>query len=274
MMALIILTSASGAPGVTTTALGLALTWPRDVLLVDADRDPSQAVLAGYLHGVDAGGRGLVNLSRQHSGGLLTSEDLLTETLPLTTDQSVERRFLPGFSHPGSAAIFRPMWSPFVDLMSQLGQLNFDVIVDVGRIGRDGLQAEILARARLVLVVVRSTLRSLAAARLYLPYLADQLEQVGGAGQIKILVVGPSRPYSISDIEKQFGVAVAGSVVIHEDARVLSDGDSPPQRFEEGGLLRSFRTLSSNIRASLDTEPNTFAGNLFERGRRILIGES
>ena len=36
-MALIVLTSASGSPGVTTTALGLALTWPRPVLLVEAD---------------------------------------------------------------------------------------------------------------------------------------------------------------------------------------------------------------------------------------------
>ena len=34
-MAVITLTSATGAPGVTTAALGLALTWPRDVLLVD-----------------------------------------------------------------------------------------------------------------------------------------------------------------------------------------------------------------------------------------------
>ena len=36
-MSLIVLTSASGSPGVTTTALGLALGWPRPALLVDAD---------------------------------------------------------------------------------------------------------------------------------------------------------------------------------------------------------------------------------------------
>ena len=36
-MAVIALTSASGSPGVTTTALGLALLWPRPVLLVEAD---------------------------------------------------------------------------------------------------------------------------------------------------------------------------------------------------------------------------------------------
>ena len=33
-MAVVALASASGSPGVTTTALGLALLWPRPVLLV------------------------------------------------------------------------------------------------------------------------------------------------------------------------------------------------------------------------------------------------
>ena len=36
-MAVVVLASAGHAPGVTTTALGLALTWPRSALLVDAD---------------------------------------------------------------------------------------------------------------------------------------------------------------------------------------------------------------------------------------------
>ena len=36
-MAIIVLTSAGGSPGVTSTALGLSLTWPRPVLLADCD---------------------------------------------------------------------------------------------------------------------------------------------------------------------------------------------------------------------------------------------
>ena len=47
-MALIVLASASGAPGVSTTALGLTLNWHRSVLLVDADPTGSSAVFAGY----------------------------------------------------------------------------------------------------------------------------------------------------------------------------------------------------------------------------------
>ena len=43
-MAIITLCSASGSPGVTTTALGLALSWTRPVILVEADAtDPMAA---------------------------------------------------------------------------------------------------------------------------------------------------------------------------------------------------------------------------------------
>ena len=50
-MALIVLTSANGSPGVTASALGLALSWPRPVVLVDADPTGARAVPAGYLRG-------------------------------------------------------------------------------------------------------------------------------------------------------------------------------------------------------------------------------
>ena len=45
-MAILLLASASGAPGVTTLGVGLALCWPRSVLLADCDPGAHQAVLA------------------------------------------------------------------------------------------------------------------------------------------------------------------------------------------------------------------------------------
>ena len=42
MMAMLLLVSPGGAPGLTTTALGLALSWPRDVILIDADPCPGR----------------------------------------------------------------------------------------------------------------------------------------------------------------------------------------------------------------------------------------
>jgi len=54
------LTSTGGSPGVTTLAVGLALTWPRPILLADCDPGAHQAILAGYLAGRSTSGKGLV----------------------------------------------------------------------------------------------------------------------------------------------------------------------------------------------------------------------
>ena len=50
-MALFTLVSASGAPGVTTTALALAGGWPRPVTLVEADPRGGSSILAGFFKG-------------------------------------------------------------------------------------------------------------------------------------------------------------------------------------------------------------------------------
>src|SRR3546814_8260143 len=62
-MAVIALCSASGSPGVTTTSLGLALLWPRPVLLVEADPTGGSGILAGYFRGIRAYDQGLVELA-------------------------------------------------------------------------------------------------------------------------------------------------------------------------------------------------------------------
>ena len=67
-MALIVLTSASGSPGVTTTALALALTWRRPALLVEADPTGGSAVLAGYFRGRAAPTDSLIDLAFAHRG--------------------------------------------------------------------------------------------------------------------------------------------------------------------------------------------------------------
>ncbi|HSJ59640.1 MAG TPA: hypothetical protein VK895_00290, partial [Jiangellaceae bacterium] len=59
-VAVIALASASGSPGVTSTALGIALLWPRPVLLVEADPTGGSGLLAGYFRG-----------TREYDGGLI-----------------------------------------------------------------------------------------------------------------------------------------------------------------------------------------------------------
>lgn len=84
-MAIITLTSASGSPGVTTTALGLALVWPRPVVLVEADPTGGSALLAGYWRG-QLDHVGLLDLVLAERHGLLA--DVQRRHRPATTPTS------------------------------------------------------------------------------------------------------------------------------------------------------------------------------------------
>ena len=69
-MVMITFASASGAPGVTSTALALASSWPRRVLLVEADPSGSSALLAGFWRG-SRDHTGVVDLVKAHRAGVL-----------------------------------------------------------------------------------------------------------------------------------------------------------------------------------------------------------
>ncbi len=239
-MGLLVLAAAAGAPGVTTTAVGLSLVWPRDVLLVDADRDPSQAVLAGFLQGSDGRGRGLVELARAHREGRPLEREVLHHTIALAEDGNRRRLFLPGFTRPGTALLFSRVWGDLARALQALDSAGLDVVVDAGRIGADGLPRELVSAADAVAVVTRTSLRALAATRLYLPDLQEAVSL--SRGQLGLLLVGEGRPYSAGEISAQFGLPVWS--VLGDDpvvAAVLSDGASHPRRFGQSGYARSLR---------------------------------
>ena len=246
-MALIVLTSAGGAPGVTTTAVGLARCWSRDTLLVDADRQPTQAVLAGYLNGATAAGRGLTGLARAHRERRAIAEELLLHCLLLGEDPDHQRRFLPGFSHPGSPALFAPIWPELVTVLSQLRDTGLTVIVDAGRVG-DGLPSALVAEADAVLLVTRTSLRDLAGVRLHLPSVQQRIESLTTGTQLGLVLVGAGQPYGAREISQQFHQPVWASIA-HQPraARVWSDGVPPGRWFAYSPLVRSVRAATLAI---------------------------
>jgi len=255
-VAVLLFCSAHGAPGVTTTALACALTWPADVLLADCDRDPSQAVLAGYLQGTDAGGRGLAALAQAHRDGLDLVGEVRTQSVPLGDDSTTRRWFLPGFTHASSVAWFAPVWPGLAEAMAERARLGCDVIVDGGRIGRDGLPGPLVARADRVAVVVRSSLPDLAALRLALPDLRSALADGGGFAQLGLVVVGPGRPYTEREIAAQFRLPVWGVLPwAPKDAALLADGaGTQTARLADRPLLRAARALASSMFAAAASE--------------------
>lgn len=252
-MAMVLLTSAAGSPGVTTTAVGLARCWPGDTLLVDADRQPTQAILAGFLNGTPAVGRGLTGLARVHRERRSVAGELPLHCVPLGEDPTHRRIHLPGFSHPGSPALFGPIWPELTDALTALRTGGTNVIVDAGRLG-DGLPAPLLTSADVVLVVTRTSLRALAGVRLYLPQLQQRIEALAVGTQVGLVLVGEGRPYTAKEISRQFGIAVWGSIA-HQPraARVWSDGAAPFGRFEHSALARTVRGTIATIRSRIET---------------------
>lgn len=241
-MAVIVFTSATGAPGVTTASLGMALTWPRHALLADCDREPAQAVQAGYLRGMDHGGRGLMTLAHLHREGNALAPELWRQTLPLAEGGDLQRRFLPGFTSPGAARLFEHVWPALGEAFESLDGQGVDVLVDAGRLSTSGLPLGLLSAADVVLLTVRSSLRSLAGARLHLYTLTDQLAALPRQTQLGLVIVGPGRPYSAAEIAAQFSLPCWAEVPWDaKAAEVLSDGTPEPRRFFEGSFMGRLR---------------------------------
>lgn len=247
-MPILVLASAAGAPGVTTTAIGLARCWPGDTLLVDADRQPTQAVLAGFLNGAPAAGRGLTGLARAHRERRPISEEVRLHSLPLGTDPDHRRVFLPGFSHPGSPALFASIWPDLVDALARASAAGVTVIVDAGRIG-DGLPPPLVAEADAVLVVTRTSLRALAGVRLHLPSLQQCIDSLATGTQLGLMLIGEGQPYGAREISRQFGLPVWATLA-HQPraATVWSEGHPKSRGFAHSALVRSMRAAAVAVR--------------------------
>ncbi|MGJ3508414.1 hypothetical protein [Enemella sp. A6] len=248
-MAVVCLASATGAPGVTTTSVGLAMFWPRDVVLVDVDRDAGQPILAGFLQGQDGGGRGMGAHAAAHREGRRLEP--LTQVFHLIEDATVKRLFHPGFAHPAAAALFAPVWTDFTAALGEL-RGGFDIVLDAGRVG-PGLPEPLLALADLLVLVVRSDLRSLAGLGGVIESVTERASLADT--RVVLAVIGPQRPYSARDITAQFGHPVL--VTLPWDpaaAEVLSDGATSTRRFMRSSLARSLQDAALTLLRATEVE--------------------
>ena len=256
-MAIFTLTCATGAPGVTTTALGLALAWPRDVVLVDADRCASQALLSGYMNGTSTGGRGLTSLAQSYRDGLDLATDLPSQMVPLPAGPGddgaqVQRWFIPGFARPGSSNLFEPVWPELMLALSDLDRQGIDVVLDAGRWGSRGLAAGVVSQSRCLAVVTRSSLRALAALRLYAPDVTAAVAAESGCAA-GMIIVGPGAPYSADEVSKHFGWPGWGELPWQPaDAAVLSEDATAKGRFGNRPLARAYTTVAGRLRSIAD----------------------
>ncbi|GAB4086353.1 hypothetical protein GCM10028784_29830 [Myceligenerans cantabricum] len=256
-MSVIALCSASGAPGVTTTAVGLALLWPRPVLLVEAD-PAGGSILAGWFRGQREYTHGLLDLAFT----ALPVDDALRDVAqPLwqpadgpgpALDAAVsEARFVAGLRSHAQAAALRDLWQPLADALAGLEETGQDVIVDAGRLGHPGPR-RLLSAADLTLLVTTGRLPALAHARGWVDTVtaADggSLGEAAPWPHQGVLLIGAGDPYPAREVSKVLGLPVVAGIARDPDgAAVYSDGARPPRRFANGSYVRSLRAAAAGL---------------------------
>ena len=234
-MSLYALVSSGGSPGLTTTALALTLTWPRPIILAECDPAGGD-ILAGLFAGYLRAPRGLLGLAFETGReSVVMSAGAGGHLAPL--DGSGSRMFLAGLSDPRQAPGLAPAWPA---IARTLASQPCDVIADCGRMDAGaGQPASVVAEAELVAMVIRGSLRQIAAARPRIEMLAHMR---CGSERIGLLLVGDQGP-SPAEISRTLGVRVLAR--IPSDARtaaVLSDGIGRRSSLDERPLLGAART--------------------------------
>lgn len=251
-MAVIALVSAKGAPGVTTTALGLTLSWPRPVLLIEADVRGGSSVLAGWLRATVPHDRSLVDAAIAHHDGRL-AEELPNYTISLPPDEPESpRRLLPAIPRANQRAPLTPMWAPLARLAAQLGaDTGTDVIIDGGQLWIDQGPDALLNGADALLLVTRADLPAVTAAWAATGPLKAQLAAAGGGADcLALLLIGgrshgpATSTYSVREIRDALGTPVLGRVAHDPAAAAVLHRGASIRRFERSDLMRSLKPVA------------------------------
>ena len=239
-MSVIALTSAHGAPGVTTSALALVAAWNlarpgRRVLLIDADPAGS-GLLVGPLRDGVPGTAGISLLAAARPP--LSAEQVVGCCVAL--DEASMRMVLPGVADPVQARPLAATWSALVDVARDLSLHGVDVVVDAGRLGHRHEPTPWLTEADLLAVVLRGNLPSVvpaaAAMRTLTTLRAGRSAPVG-------LVVDPGS-YSVGEVAAALGVRDVLTIARDEwAARALVDGAGSGLRFDRSPLMRTARSV-------------------------------
>lgn len=242
-MSVIALASASGSPGVSTTALGLAMQWPRPVLVVEADPTGGSSILAGYLRGHTQPGSDLVDLMLSPFGAAETLPQIAA-TIPGTTAS-----YVAGTRTHIQAAALRDHWASLAEVLASLEANGQDVIIDAGRLGLIGSPEPLLASADLTLLVIRTDLPALVAARSW----AENVTQPGvGWRWPGLLLVGEGMPYTAREVSRLLGLTVVGEIADDPvGAAVFHRGASRPRHFATGPYARSLRAATEELQAEV-----------------------
>jgi hypothetical protein len=244
-MSVIALASFSGAPGVTTSAVGAAYNWHRPALLLEADTSKPSGVLPGLMRGQVDHSKGLTPLSLTQQRGELSPQALVGESILLAP----ERYFVPGFSNPAAGLGTTSLWGALATTIGSLEGAGTDVLIDLGRLAPNDPRSPLLQVADAVVIVLRPVLTEAAAAAAQIGEVRNTLRLAGREDTLGLWTIAAPSPlfnYSGQELYQLLGVPVIGELG-HDirSAAVYGNGAMTPSRFEKSNYIRELRAALS-----------------------------
>lgn len=241
----VVLASATGAPGVSTTALGLALSCENNgVLYVEADPVGGSPLHSGYFKSsregaLHRGRRSLINLVEPARHGKI-GESFSAQSLniPETNVWAV-----PGLRTASQADSMATTWGPLGAHLRTIDKRGATVVVDVGRIGHRSGPHDLMVQSDLILVVTRTSPTALGSLKGVLDQLRAQLRAVRSPAAIGLVVID-DKYYGASEIEKVLGIDIAFT---------LPDSPKHAKIFSEGHQLTKFQRTQSRYLRNLES---------------------
>ncbi len=236
-MSLVCLCSAHGSPGVTTTALALAASWPEDrrCLLVEADSFGG-VIGARYGLGDTPGLSSLAAIARRGLDGeaVWRHAQRLPGGVPLLVG-------------PASADEAHAVLRDVAGVLAGWGsdRSGPDVIADCGRVGPGSPAFGLVARADVAMVLVRPSVDQLRSAA----HRLAALEMVGV--EASLLLIG-DRPYRPDEVVSTLRAEVVGVIAWDPRTAAALEGlEGGGRDLRMSPLVRSAATLAEKLAAVL-----------------------
>jgi MinD-like ATPase involved in chromosome partitioning or flagellar assembly len=247
-MALIVLASDKGSPGVTTTAITLAAVWPRRALL--AELDPSGGDVALRLRGPRGAPLspeiGLISMAVGARRGS-HPEQVFEHVQRLDGGLEVIVGLTTGEQGSGLAGL----WGPVGEVLDQAP--GVDVIADCGRLYSGSPAADVLASAAAVVLVTRPSIDAVAHLRARAGSVLRELDRrPGRPPRVFVVVVTSPRddnsPQQIEQVLRQAGlpVPVLGRVALDPKGAGMLSGEWVG-RLDKSLLVRSTRDIAGQL---------------------------
>lgn len=137
-------------------------------------------------------------------------------------------------------------WADLAPALADHARSNdLDLLVDAGRLGTIGFPVPMLGLADRVLLVTRTNLAALHAARAWTGWIGDQLVDSSRAG---LVLIGDGQPYESREIARNLGMPVTATITWDPaGAEVYACGGPAPRRSElPRSIAATVKTLAGN----------------------------